>query len=46
MVDGIVKLSVGDVIRVNVFQNTGNDIVVYTNNPRNSGLFGFRVVSI
>ena len=46
MVDGIVKLSVGDVIRVNVFQNTGNDIVVYTNNLRNSGLFGFRVVSI
>jgi hypothetical protein len=46
MVDGIVKLAVGDVIRVNTWQNTGNDIVVYTDNQRNSGLFGFRVVSI
>ena len=44
--DGLIKLAVGNVIKLNTWQNTGGNITVYNNNARNSQLSGFRVKSI
>ena len=44
--EGLIKLAVGNVIKLHTWQNTGGNITVYNNNQRNSQLSGFRVKAI
>ncbi len=44
--DGLAKLAVGSEIHLVVWQNTGGNITVHTNNYRNSTIGGFRIKAI